>query len=258
MPTGFDFVIEMKEKTDIIVDWIKKMVTEANAKGVVVGLSGGIDSSCIAVLCKKAFPENTKGIILPCISNETDKEHAELVAKKFNIPFDVVDLEENFKMLIKSVTGENYDKAKHKGLAIANIKPRLRMTVLYYFANKHNYLVVGTDNKSEEKIGYFTKYGDGGVDILPIVELYKRDVKRLAKHLNIPEEIITKKPSAGLWENQTDEDEMGLTYEELDEILDRLEQRKDLSDIEPSKVEKVKRMIAVSEHKRKMPQGCKL
>jgi len=248
----------MNEKVDKIANWIKNKVTEANAKGVIVGLSGGIDSSCVAVLCKKAFPENTKGIILPCISNDQDREHAELIAKQFNIPFEVVDIEESFKTLIKSITGEKYDKAKHEGLAVANIKPRLRMTTLYYFANKYNYLVVGTDNKSEEQIGYFTKYGDGGVDILPIVELYKRDVKKLAKHLNIPDEIITKKPSAGLWDNQTDEDEMGLTYEELDEILDRLEQEKDLNDIEPLKVEKVKRMIAVSEHKRKMPQGCKL
>jgi NAD+ synthase len=194
----------MEKKIEEIVNWIKQVVTKANAKGVIVGLSGGIDSACVAALCKKAFPDTTIGVIMPCFSNEQDREHAELVAKEFDVPFEIVNLENPFKTLFKSITGEDYDKNKHKGLTVANIKPRLRMAVLYYFASKNNYLVAGTDNKSEEKIGYFTKYGDGGVDILPIVDLYKRDVRILAKQLGVPDEIITKKPSAGLWENQTD------------------------------------------------------
>jgi len=248
----------MKDKAEKIVNWIKKVTDEANAKGIVIGLSGGIDSAVTAALCKKAFPNDVKGVIMPCISNPDDEKYAKIIAEKLDIPFEVVDLEDSFKGFFKLVSKEDYDKEKHKGLATANIKPRLRMTVLYYFASKLNYLVVGTDNKSEEMIGYFTKYGDGGVDILPIVELYKRDVKEMARHLGIPEEIITKKPSAGLWDGQTDEDEMGISYEELDEILSRIEEGKDLNDIEEGKVEKVKKMIRISEHKRKMPPGCEL
>lgn len=248
----------MEKKAEKMINWIKEKVKEAKAEGIVVGLSGGIDSACVAVLCKRAFPENTLGVVMPCLSNYQDREDAELVAKKFNIPFQVVDLEGSFKTLFKSLEKERYNKKRHKNLATANIKPRMRMTVLYYFANKLNYLVVGTDNKSEEMIGYFTKYGDGGVDMLPIVDLYKKDIRQLAKYLGVPEGIITKKPSAGLWEGQTDEGEMGISYDELDEILEKLEKGQGLNHLNNEKVEKVKRMIAVSEHKRKMPPGCKL
>jgi NAD+ synthase len=250
--------MDMAKIENQISDWIKEQVQEASCKGVVVGLSGGIDSAVVGALCKKAFPNNTLGVILPCMSNPEDRKHAELFAKKFKIPIEVVDLGDTFRAKVKVLTGKNYDQEKHKGIEFANIKPRLRMTALYYFANKHNYLVAGTDNKSEAMIGYFTKHGDGGVDILPITSLYKRDVKKLAKHLGVPEEIINKKPSAGLWEGQTDEGEMGITYDELDEILYRLDTGKDLSDFEKEKVEKVKRMIKLSEHKRHLPPGCKL
>jgi len=252
--------VKLDKKVKRMVSWIQEKVNNANAKGVIIGLSGGIDSSCVAILCKKAFPENTRGIIMPCLSDPLDKEHAERVAKQFDIHYEVVDLEKSFKTLFQSLEWENekYDKEKHKGVAVANIKPRLRMTTLYYFANKLNYLVVGTDNKTEAMIGYFTKYGDGGVDILPITNLFKRDVRELAKHLKVPEEIITKKPSAGLWEGQTDEDEMGISYDELDEILHRLEKGIALHGFDYEKVEKVKKMMAVSEHKRKTPSGCEL
>jgi NAD+ synthase len=226
--------VEGQEKK--IVSWIRQKVGEAKAKGVVVGLSGGIDSSVVAVLCKKAFPDTIQGVILPCGSNPEDREHAELVAKRFGIPFEMIDLEESYKTFFKSTSKEDYNSEKHDGLAV---------------------VVVGTDNKSEEMIGYFTKYGDGGVDILPIVNLLKRDVRKMAKHLGINEEIIKKKPSAGLWHGQTDEEEMGIGYDELDEILDRLEKGNDLKDIETEKVNKVKRMIASSDHKRQMPPGCK-
>ena len=249
--------IKMKEKAEKIADWIKKEVEKANQKGVVVGLSGGIDSACVAALCKKAFPDNTLGIVMPCISNPQDMKHAELIAETFNIPIKIIDLEENFKVAVKTLTREDFDKEKHSNnLAIANIKPRLRMIVLYYFSSKLNYLVAGTDNKSEEMIGYFTKYGDGGVDILPIVDLFKRDVKKLAECLGVPEEIINKKPSAGLWEGQTDENEIGISYDELDKILYSIDRGDDLSDFDGSKILKVKKMIKVSEHKRRMPHGC--
>ena len=248
----------MKEIEEKIVAWIKKQVKDAGCKGIVIGLSGGIDSSVVAALSKKAFPNKVQGVIMPCISNPADKKHAELVAEKLDIPYEVVDLEKSFKTMVKSLTGEEYDKEKHKGLSFANIKPRLRMIALYYFANKYNYLVAGTDNKSESMIGYFTKYGDGGVDILPIASLYKRDVRKLAKHLGIPDEIINKKPSAGLWHGQTDEEEMGISYDELDEILECIETGKDLSGFDKEKVDKVKKMIKNTQHKRCMPPECDL
>ena len=250
--------MEMRKVESRIVRWIKEQVKQAGCKGIVVGLSGGIDSAVVGALSKKAFPNNIQGVILPCLSNPQDKEHAELVAKKFDIPVETVDLEEIFKTKIKALTGEDYNHDKHQGLEFANLKPRLRMIALYYFANKHNYLVAGTDNKSESMTGYFTKYGDGGVDILPITHLYKRDVRKLAKHLGVPEEIINKKPSAGLWHGQTDEDEMGITYDDLDEILECIGTGKDLNKFNKEKVAKVKKMIKNTEHKRKLPPGCEL
>jgi len=248
----------MEKIAENIVSWIRKKVDVAGAKGVIIGLSGGVDSSCVAVLCRKAFPNNVLGVVMPCISNLQDEEHAKLIAEKFNIPFKIIDLEESFKTIFNSLEKEEYNEEKQNNLSIANLKPRLRMIALYYFANKFNYLVVGTDNKTEEMLGYFTKYGDGGVDILPMANLYKKDVKKLAGYLEIPEEIINKKPSAGLWEGQTDEGEIGITYEEIDEILERIEKNKELGDIEEEKVRKIREMIRVSEHKRKMPAGCRL
>ena len=134
-------------------------------------------------------------------------------------------------------------------MAYANLKPRLRMCALYYFAQKLNYLVAGTGNKSELVVGYFTKYGDGGVDILPLVGLLKTEVRQLAKELKIPREIIEKTPSAGLWHGQTDEGEMGITYEELDRIIVAIG-RKKIKGISKAKLSKVKKMMRGSLHKR--------
>jgi len=233
-----------------IIKWIKEQVNKAHAKGVVIGLSGGIDSSCAAILCKKAFPNNIKGIIMPCSSNPSDLKHAKLIAEKFKIPHQIVKLEGIFKELCKETKIKNQAK---RNMAVANLKPRLRMTILYYFANKLNYLVVGTDNKTELMIGYFTKYGDGGADILPLANIFKKDIKKLAKSLNIPKEIINRKPSAGLWKKQTDEKEIGISYNELDEILEKIDKNKSLATSNKKKVAKIKHMISSSEHKRKTP-----
>ncbi len=211
-------LMKSDELVQSLVSWIKQSVLSAVAKGVVIGMSGGVDSCVAAVLCKRAFPETTLGVIMPCYSSQVDREHAELVATRFGIRVEVVVLDKVFDTLVKTLPGDHYGSATKK-LAESNIKPRLRMLTLYYFANRLNYLVVGATNRSELSVGYFTKYGDGGVDLMPLGNLVKSQVRDLARYLEIPREIIDKPPSAGLWEGQTDEEELGLTYKELDHYL---------------------------------------
>ena len=197
--------------------WMEDKVIEAKAKGIVFGLSGGIDSAVVAALSIRVFPQNTLAIIMPCHSLEADINDALNFINKFNIPYKIIDLSKMYDSFVHLLNnGKNGESIK---LAEVNIKPRLRMTNLYYFANKLNYLVVGTGNKSELMIGYFTKYGDGGTDILPLGNLVKSQVRELAKYLGIPKKIINKPPSAGLWEGQTDEKEIGISYEQLDKYL---------------------------------------
>ncbi len=197
--------------------WMEDKVIEAKAKGIVFGLSGGLDSAVVAALSIRIFPQDTLAIIIPCHSLEADINDALDFINKFNIPYKIINLSKVYDSLIHLLN----DKEKEESfkLAEANIKPRLRMTTLYYFANELNYLVVGTGNKSELMIGYFTKYGDGGADILPLGNLLKSQVRELAKYLGIPKKIINKPPSAGLWEGQTDEKEIGISYEQLDKYL---------------------------------------
>ena len=247
----------MEKVEQRIVEWLRKKAKESKTNGFVFGMSGGIDSSVVAVLCKKALPDNCLAVMLPCNSHELDLTHAKLVAEKFDINYKVVNIKEPFECLLKDLENSAKGTKGNDKLATANIKPRLRMTSLYYFANKLNSLVPGTDNKTESLVGYFTKYGDGGVDILPISELFKRDVRKLAKYLGIPNEIIEKAPSAGLWNGQTDEGEMGITYDQLDDALDKIEKGKEAS-VEPELLEKVKSMVASSEHKRNLPPVCSL
>jgi len=197
--------------------WMEDKVIEAKAKGIVFGLSGGLDSAVVAALSIRIFPQNTLAIIIPCHSLEADINDALDFINKFNIPYKIINVSKVYDSLIHLLN----DKEKEESfkLAEANIKSRLRMTTLYYFANELNYLVVGTGNKSELMIGYFTKYGDGGADILPLGNLLKSQVRELAKYLGIPKKIINKPPSAGLWEGQTDEKEIGISYEQLDKYL---------------------------------------
>lgn len=210
--------MQVQERAEKIVNWLKDMLEKAEAKGFVVGLSGGIDSAVTAALCKRVCPDSTLGVIMPCYSHPQDAQDAQLVAETFDITVEKVVLDDIFDLLIRKLTGEEYDKTE-KDLAIANIKPRLRMTTLYFYAARRKSLVVGTSNKSEFKVGYFTKYGDGGVDLLPIVNLVKTDVREMARYLGVPQRIIEKAPSAGLWAGHDDELEMGVTYEELDRCI---------------------------------------
>jgi NAD+ synthase len=201
-----------------LVSWIREQVAGANCRGVVFGLSGGLDSSVVAILCQHAFPDNTLAVVMPCHSIEADIDDAHLVARKFGITTITVTLDRVFDSLLEAIPGDTFDPDSQR-LAEANAKPRLRMTTLYYTANRLHYLVVGTSNKSEIAVGYSTKYGDGAADILPLGNMLKSQVRELASHLDIPKRIIEKPPSAGLWEGQTDEGEMGITYNELDRYL---------------------------------------
>ncbi|PIP19604.1 MAG: NAD(+) synthetase [Candidatus Omnitrophica bacterium CG23_combo_of_CG06-09_8_20_14_all_41_10] len=238
----------MKNK---IVAWIRKQVKDAKAKGIVLGLSGGIDSAVAAVLAKEAVGRNNVLVLfMPCNSNPQDLKDAQLVVKSLELKTKLVDLSDIYNNFLRVLP-------KGPSLAKGNLKPRLRMAALYYFANKLNYLVCGTGNKSELSVGYFTKFGDGGVDILPLGDLLKSEVKELAKDLGIPEKIINRNPSAGLWPGQTDEAEMGIIYPELDDILERLENKKGQI-VSKNKVNKVKGMIKKSEHKRKGAGICRI
>ena len=214
-----------------------------------MGLSGGVDSAVVASLAKETVGrKRLLALILPCHSQAQDLEDAKMVAKKLKIKTRILDLSKIYDNLIKILP-------KTGNLAKSNLKPRLRMLILYYFANKLNYLVSGTGNKSEIMVGYFTKHGDGATDILPIGDLLKKQVRQLARELGIPTRIINKTPTAGLWPGQTDEREMGITYPELDEILERLE-KKNGQMLSKEKVNKVKAMINRSGHKRQGPKIC--
>ncbi len=232
----------MNKLCNSIVSWLQEYAQQAGADGAVFGMSGGVDSAVVSVLCKKAFKENVLGLIMPCYSDEEDEKDARLVADKFNIKYHTVVLDRIYDEFLKTVEQSDNLMAK------VNIKPRLRMITLYYYASINNFLVVGSENKSELTVGYFTKYGDGGADLWPIGNLVKSQVKELAAYLGIPQKIIEKTPSAGLWMGQTDEEEMGITYDELDKYIltGRLSS--------PEKEAKIKALHKNSEHKRQLPQ----
>jgi len=228
-----------------ISNWIKEQVNKAGAKGIVLGISGGLDSAVVATLSKIALGKNVLGLIMPCRSNPEDQRYADLLTKKINIKTQIIELTPIYDISLKALPPASK-------MAAANIKARLRMTTLYYFASKLNYLVAGTGNKSELTIGYFTKYGDGGVDILPIGNLLKTEVRNLAKQIGVPDELIKRPPSAGLWEGQTDEGEMGITYEELDKTITAIE-KNDINNCNPKTLKKVKELISKSAHKKHLP-----
>ncbi|HEY49726.1 MAG TPA: NAD(+) synthase [Dehalococcoidia bacterium] len=235
----------MEELSQKLVHWIKEQVSGANCRGVVFGLSGGLDSAVVAVLCKRAFPDTILAVLMPCHSDPVDMDDAGLIARQFSIPTVTVTLDSIYDSLLEAIAGGDYDPATRR-VAEANLKPRLRMSTLYYFANRLRYLVVGTGNRSEIAVGYSTKYGDAGADILPLGNLLKSRVRELASYLSIPNGIIEKTPSAGLWAGQTDEGEMGLSYEELDRYLASGEATDEIR-------RKVDAMARASAHKRAAP-----
>lgn len=233
--------MELKAYLDYLVEFIRQTVQSAHAQGVVVGISGGIDSAVVALLAKKAFPDQTLTCWMPCHSDEFDEACAKQLAEKGDLDPLTIDLGSTFDQLTNTFQEQNFSLTP---LATANIKARLRMTTLYAAAQSKNYLVLGTDNADEWYIGYFTKFGDGGVDVVPLVHLLKGEVREAAKILGVPQAIIDRAPSAGLWANQTDENEIGYSYEEIDHYL----LTKDQSN--PGLVKRIETLHANSEHKR--------
>jgi len=238
--------------------WMRERVTEAGAQGLVVGLSGGVDSAVVARLSQLAAPGATVGVLMPCHSDPADERDAALVASHFSLPTVRVDLAQPYDSLstvlkagLQTLPPTIHKERPHDDprarVPIANMKPRLRMTTLYFIANTLNYLVAGTGNKSELSIGYFTKYGDGGVDILPLANLVKSQVRALARDLGVPQAIVDRTPTAGLWLGQTDESEMGFTYEELERYL-----VDGPHGVAPALAMKIERLVRASEHKRRL------
>lgn len=242
-------MIQMKEK---IIEFIKRKVKEAQAKGVVIGLSGGIDSATALFLCVEALGNNkVLALMMPWKINEKeDTEDAIQLCEKLGVEYKVIKIDPILESFGKIL--DLSDK-----LVKGNLIARIRMCILYYFANRDKLLVVGTGNKSEYLQGYFTLYGDIACDFLPLGGLYKTEVKKLAEELGVPKKIINKTPSAGLWEGQTDEEELGITYDELDKILPLLENRlneeeiKRKTGLKKEKIEKVKKRLKETDFKRK-------
>lgn len=237
----------MKDYVNYLVEWIKEKVNEAHAEGVVLGVSGGIDSAVVAKLAKLAFPNNCLGLVLPCHSNPLDQQLAIELCNKFDIPYQVVDLTPTYETMINSFEKDFLnDNSKRHSDAKSNTKVRLRMTTIYAYAQSRNYLVLGTDNADEWYIGYFTKHGDGACDLAPIIHLTKGEVVELAKMFEVPEPIISRPPSAGLHAGQTDEQDIGVSYDELDKHVRGYE-------IDEVKKQRLLHLHKISEHKRNIP-----
>jgi NAD+ synthase len=243
------------KRANVLVQWLRDRAEGAGARGYVFGLSGGIDSAVVARLCQMATPKRVLGVILPCYSHQQDEIDACLMADAFGIPSVRVDLSDTFDSLTGSLHAAIKGLPKtvdvtdiKQQMPEANIKPRLRMASLYFIANSLNCLVAGTGNRSEITLGYYTKYGDGGVDVLPIGNLLKSEVRSLARELSVPKPIIEKAPSAGLWIGQTDEAEMGFTYEDLEKYLNE-----GPAAVAQATADRIEQLRRSSDHKRALP-----
>lgn len=241
-----------------ITEFIRGTVSSAGAKGVVVGMSGGVDSSVVASLCVRALGSSSVLALMlrDKPTKESDVRDAQELAEALGISHEVIDIGD----IADSIASSCKHSSKVDHMVRGNIAARLRMILLYMHANIEGFLVAGTGNRSELLLGYFTKYGDGGVDFLPIGGLYKTQVYQLARYLQIPEKIIEKRPSAGLWPGQADEDELGVSYEVADAILYctidlglDAKSTMDLTGASEQEVSRVLELVKSSAHKRAMP-----
>ena len=233
--------MNLKEYLDVIIKFLQDYLKDNHQDCYVLGISGGVDSSLVAALAKKAVgKERIFAYAMPIDSLVDDENDAVRLAKHLDINYEVVDLTDAYHTLVEKyeATGVKLDLST-KG----NLKARMRMATLYTFAQNKHGLVLGTDNKDERYTGYFTKFGDGGVDLLPIANLLKREVVEACLLLGIPEDLAKRVPSAGLYQGQTDEKEMGITYQDLDDYLLGKE-------ISQEAKERIERLHRISAHKR--------
>ncbi|MFP8954685.1 NAD+ synthase [Natrialbaceae archaeon A-arb3/5] len=248
---------ELDRRRDHITEFIREQVDAAGVNGVVLGLSGGIDSTLTATLAVEALgAERVHGLVLPAlVSSDENMSDAERVARDLEISYDVVEIEPIVDSLLSA-----YPEAEGDREAVGNARARVRAVLNYLVANHENRLVLGTGNRSEAAVGYFTKYGDGAVDCHPIGNLYKAQVRQLARHVGVPESLAAKTATAELWANQTDEEELGLSYETLDSILaTHIDGPLSVAatcralDVEEETVERVRQLYDQSAHKRTVP-----
>jgi len=234
-----------------IEDFLKNQVSKNNSNGLIFGLSGGLDSAVTGYLCHRALPSQTLALLMPDskISPKSETEDAIKLVEKLKLDYKLID--------INPIVSQYSKYLEPSERALGNLRARIRANLLYYYANLKKYLVVGSSDKSEYLIGYFTKFGDGSADILPIVSLYKTQVRKMGEFVGVPESIISKKSSPNLWLGHFAEEELGIPYEEIDSILycivDKklsLEETMKLTEIEKSIVEKVNHLYQKSEHKR--------
>lgn len=233
--------MSLKQYLNEIVNFLKNYLKRSGAKGYTLGLSGGVDSALVLALLIKAIKkENIHIVIMPIESNKDDAKFAIKQCNKFKIKYDLIDLTNSYRKL-KNDISKVHPLTK---LSESNIKVRLRMVTLYAIAQVENSLVVGTDNLDERYVGYFTKFGDGAADLLPIAKLTKGEVYEASKMMGVIKEIINRAPSAGLFANQKDEDDLKVTYKELDNYL--LGKK-----VSKKSEERITYLHKISEHKRK-------
>lgn len=237
-----------------IMSLLEAQVSKSHAEGVIFGLSGGIDSSVVAYLCARKLKGKSFALIMPDskVSPKEETEDALHIVENLKICHEIID--------INPIYSKYLEIMKPNKLAQGNLRARIRASILYYFANAKNFLVLGSSDKSELLIGYFTKFGDGSADVLPIVSLYKTQVRGLARSLGIKESIITKKSSPNLWVGHTAEDEIGATYEEIDSILYCMIDKNmsagetaKLTNIKKETIDRVLQLHEKSNHKRALP-----
>ena len=254
-----DIINEIKNNdyasiTETIEKFLSEQIEKNNSKGVILGLSGGIDSAVLAYICKRKLKEKTLAIIMPDTSiTPLETEDALKMISLTGIEYKLID--------IKPIVNEYSRYLELNKKAKGNLRARIRTNILYYYANVKNYLVLGSSDKSENLIGYFTKFGDGASDITPIISLYKLQVREIAKYLGVPDKIISKKSSPHLWKDHDAAKELGASYEEIDSILYCLCDKKlsinetvKITQIEKSIVDKVYKLNINSEHKRLQAQ----